>query len=124
MLTLLQDGVIALLASFGVVALLWLLAGVLSGHSEGLPVVVLVPLRGQAERMEYTVRMLQIRRSHTGGRTPIILMDAGLDDGALRRARLLADEHSGVLLMNAADVADYWGWTEHGRETDGGGNRT
>ncbi|MBO4853705.1 MAG: hypothetical protein J5482_00970 [Oscillospiraceae bacterium] len=124
MLTLLQDGVIALLASFGVIVLLWLLAGALSGRSEGLPAVLLVPLRGQAERMEYTVRMLQMHRSRAGGQIPIVLMDAGMDDGALRRAQLLADEHGGVLLMSAADVADYWGWTEYGSETDGGGNRT
>ena len=124
MWTLLQDGVIALLAVFGAVALLWLLADALLGRSEGLPVVLLVPLQGQAERMEYTVRMLQMRRSRTGAETPIVLMDAGLEEGALRRARLLADEQGGVLFMRACDVADYRGWMEHGRETDGGGNRT
>ena len=124
MATLVQDGVIALLAAFGAVTLLWLLSGALLGRGEELPVVVLVPLRGQAERMEYIVRALEARRSSVGGRTPIVLMDAGMDAAARQRARLLADEHGGVLLMSAADVSDYWGWTEYGPTTDGGGHRT
>ena len=124
MWTLLQDGVIAMLAVFGAVTLLWLLADSLLDQSEGLPVVLLVPLQGQAERMEYTVRMLRFRGRCTNEGAPIVLMDAGMDDGALRRAQLLAREHSGVLLMRACDVADYRRWTEYGRTADGGGNRT
>ena len=124
MATLLQDGVIALLAAFGAAALLWLLAGALLGRDEDLPVVLAVPLRGQAEQMEYVVRALEMRRSRMGGKAPIVLIDAGMDAAARHRARLLAEEHGGVLLMSASDVSDFGRWTEHGRTADGGGHRT
>jgi hypothetical protein len=107
-MTLLQDGILALLAAVGAVALLWLLAGVLLHRAEDLPVVLMVPLRGKAEQMEYIVRTLELRRSRTGSRAPIVLVDAGLEMEALRRARLLTGDHPDVLLMSAADVAKFW----------------
>ena len=105
----LQDGLVALLAAFGAVTLLWLLASALLRGKEDLPVVLMVPLRGQAEQMEYIVRTLELHRSRTGGWAPIVLVDAGMDSEAHHRARLLADDHSGVLLVNASEVSKYWG---------------
>lgn len=107
-MTLLQDGLIALLASFGAVTLLWLLVTALIERREDLPVVLMVPLRGQAEEMEYIVRTLELRRSRTGLHTPIVLVDAGLEAEARRRAGLLTGTHPGVVLMNAAEVSKYW----------------
>jgi hypothetical protein len=107
-MTLLQDGLIALLAAFGAVTLLWLLATALVERREDLPVVLMVPLRGQAEEMEYIVRSLELRRSRSGLHTPIVLVDAGLELDALRRARLLMGDHPDVLLMSAAEVSKFW----------------
>ncbi|MBE6990743.1 MAG: hypothetical protein E7426_08405 [Ruminococcaceae bacterium] len=107
-MTLLRDGLIALLASFGAVTLLWLLAAALPGRREELPVVLLVPLRGRAEQMEYIVRSLELRRSRAGAHAPIVLVDAGLEQEARRRADLLTGEHPGVLLISAAEVSKYW----------------
>ena len=106
-MTLLQDGMLALLAAVGAVALLWLLAAALH-RPEDLPVVLMVPLRGKAEQMEYIVRTLELRRRSTGSRAPIVLVDAGLDLDALRRARLLMGDHPDVLLMSAAEVSKFW----------------
>lgn len=105
----LQDGIIALLAAFGAVTLLWLAATLLLRGKKNLPVVLLVPLRGHAEQMEYVVRSLELQRSRSGGWAPILLVDAGMDSDARRRAGILADEDSGVLLVDASEVANYWG---------------
>lgn len=107
-MTLLQDGLIALLASFGAVTLLWLVATALVERREDLPVVLMVPLRGEAEEMEYIVRSLEVRRSRSGLHTPIVLVDAGLAAEARRRADLLSASHPGVVLMGAAEVSKYW----------------
>ena len=106
-MTLLEEGLIALLAAFGAVTLLWLLAGALLRPAEELPVVVLVPLRGRAEQMEYIVRTLELQRRRSGG-APIVLVDAGLEQEARRRAQLLAGDHPGVTLMSGAEAAKYW----------------
>jgi len=114
-MTMLQDGMIALLAAFGAVALLWLAASALLHRREDLPVVLMVPLQGQAEQMEYIVRTLELRRSRTGSHVPIVLVDTGLESDARRRARLLVGDHPDVLLMNAAEVLKIWErGSEHG----------
>ena len=107
-MTILEDAALALLAAVGAIALLWPLAGALARRGEDLPVVLIVPLRGRAEQMEYIVRTLELRRSHTRSRVPIVLVDAGLETDALRRARLLMGDHPDVILMSAADVAKFW----------------
>lgn len=107
-MTLLQDGVLALLAAVGAVALLWLLTAALTRRAEDLPVVLMVPLRGKAEQMEYIVRTLELRRCRSGSRAPIVLVDAGLAPDARHRARLLMSDHPDVLLMSAAEVAKFW----------------
>ncbi|MBQ1675599.1 MAG: hypothetical protein II069_06175 [Oscillospiraceae bacterium] len=107
-MTLLQDGMIALLAAVGAVTLLWLPACALLHRAEDLPVVLMVPLRGKAEQMEYIVRTLELRRSRSGSHAPIVLVDAGLELDALRRARLLTGDHPDVLLMSAAEVSKFW----------------
>jgi hypothetical protein len=107
-MTLLQDGVIALLAAFGAVTLLWLGISALAGRGEDLPAVLMVPLRGGAENMEYVVRSLELRRSRGGLRSPIVLVDAGLEVQARRRADLLTLSCPGVVLVQAAEVSKYW----------------
>ena len=52
-MTLLQDGVIALLAAVGLTAILWLLADMILRRREEVPVVLLLPLKDAAEEMEY-----------------------------------------------------------------------
>ena len=107
-MTLLQDGILALLAAVGAVTLLWLAAGALLQPPAKLPAVLLVPLSGRAEQMEYIVRALKLRCGRGGVGAPIVLVDAGLELDALRRARLLMGDHPDVLLMSAAEVSKFW----------------
>lgn len=104
----LQDGIVALLAAFGAVTLLWLAASALLRSREQLPVVLVVPLRGQAEEMEYTVRALELQRSR-GTWAPILLVDAGMDEDARRRAQVLSGAADGVVLVSPAEAVNYWG---------------
>ena len=107
-MTLLQDGMIALLAALGAVTLLWMAVSALAERGEKLPAVLMVPLRGRAEDMEFIVRSLELRRSRSGLRAPIVLVDAGLEAEARRRAELLTGTHPGVLVLEAAEVSKYW----------------
>ena len=124
-MTLLQEGLIALLAAFGAATLLWLAAAALLHRPEELPAVVLVPLRGRAEKMEYIVRTLELRRRRSGVGAPIVLVDAGLSPEGRRRAQLLAGDHPDVALVDAAEASKYWEWRgDHEGTPDGGGYRT
>ncbi len=124
-MTLLQDGVIALLAAFGAVTLLWLAAGALLQPPAKLPAVLLVPLSGRAEQMEYIVRALKLRCGRGGVGAPIVLVDAGLEPEARRRAQLLAGDHPDVVLASPAEAAKYWErGNDHDGTPDGGGYRT
>ena len=106
-MTLLQDGLIALLAAFGTVTLLWLAATVLAERGDDLP-AVLLPFRGAAENMEYVVRSLELRRQRGGLHTPIVLVDVGLEVQARRRAELLTLDHPDVVVVKAAERLKYW----------------
>ena len=107
-MTLLQYGMIAQQAAVGAVALLGLVATAMLRRPEDLPVVLMVPLRGKAEQMEYIVRTLEVHRRSSGSHAPIVLVDAGLAPDARRRARLLMGDHPDVLLMSAAEVSKFW----------------
>lgn len=104
----LQDGIVALLAAFGAVTLVWLVVSLFLRERRDLPAVLMVPLRGQAEQMEDTVRSLEAQRNR-GGWAPILLVDEGMEPEARRRAELLADRYSGILLSDASEAANYWG---------------
>jgi len=107
-MTLLQDGLIALLAAFGTVTLLWLEVTVLAERGDDLPAVLLLPFRGAAENMEYVVRSLELRRQRGGLHTPIVLVDVGLEVQARRRAELLTLDHPDVVVVKAAEISKYW----------------
>ena len=122
-MTMLLDGSVALLAAFGAAALIWL-AATAPGRRETLPAVLMVPLQGRAEQMEYIVRSLTLRRSRAGSQIPIVLVDAGLAPEARRQAAWLAGELPGVLLLNASEIPAYWKkqGEDHGRTRDRGGH--
>lgn len=106
-MTLLQDGVIALLAAVGLTAILWLLADMILRRREEVPVVLLLPLRDAAEELEYQVYCLMELRSRTGRDTPILLMDCGLRDEARRRAEALTQTHAALVMMRPEELERY-----------------
>lgn len=106
-MTLLQDGVIALLAAVGLTAILWLLADMIFRRREEVPVVLLLPVKGAAEEMEYQVHCLMELRTRTGRYTPIILADCGLCAEAKGRADQLTQTHTGVIMIKAGELPRY-----------------
>ena len=106
-MTLLQDGVIALLAAVGLTAILWLLADMFFRRRENVPVVLLLPVKDAAEEMEYQVHCLMELRTRTGRHTPIILTDCGLCAEAMSRAEQLTQTHTGVIMMKAEELSRY-----------------
>ena len=106
-MTLLQDGVIALLAAVGLTAILWLLADMILRRREEVPVVLLLPLKDAAEEMEYQVYCLMEVRARTGRYTPIILVDCGLQEAARSRAEELTQTYTCVIMMRADELPRY-----------------
>lgn len=94
---LLQDGVLAFLASVGLVSLVWMAAGLLrrSGPAE---LALVLPLKGAAPALEADVRTLR-RLKHQVPEATIVLLDCGLDRDALLLARYLAQREEDVLLV-------------------------
>ena len=88
---LLQDGVIAALSAVGLVTLLFLLLSALCRpRGRGMrEAVTVVPCRGGAEGLEYTVRALERARAESGCPGPIVLLDRGMDEEARQAAALL-----------------------------------
>lgn len=106
-MTLLQDGVIALLAAIGLTAILWLLADIIFRRREEIPAVLLLPIRDTAEEMEYQVYCLLELRVRTGRYAPIILVDCGLQESARSRAEKLTETHTCVTMIKAEEVSRY-----------------
>lgn len=106
-MTLLQDGVIALLAAVGLTAILWLIADMIFRRREEVPVVLLLPVKDAAEEMEYQVHCLMEVRTRTGRYTPIILADCGLNAEAKERADKLTQTHTGVAMIKAGELPRY-----------------
>ena len=79
---LLHDGVIAFLSAVGVTACVWLVAGAFFGGKSGNPeIVLMLPLRGEANAMEADLReLVRARRSLSKAR--IWLVDCGMDSQA------------------------------------------
>ena len=104
---LLQDGVIAALAAVGLATVIWFTITALAHPRERVrsEVAVIVPARGAAEALEYTVRALEKERYASGGFSRIIIVDCGMDDGAQRVAQLLCRESFDVTVCPQSGLA-------------------
>ena len=103
-MTLLQDGLIAILSAVGLTALVWLVAGAVL-HT-GRPIVpgllLVLPLRGEALAMEADVRELRRLQSRLPG-ARMVLVDCGLTEDARGLAQYLADREKRGELVDAAE---------------------
>ena len=94
-----QDGVLAGLAAVGLTAILWLLAGLLFRRGERLlDAVYLVPLSGDAEQLDMTLRELSRERA-----LPVVLVDCGLTAEGRHAAELLCIGN--VRLLTPSELA-------------------
>lgn len=97
---LLQDGVIAALAAIGLTALVWFLFTALRfpWRKNASDALAVVPVRGAAAQLEFTVRALERTRYDAGAFTRIVLVDCGADEDALAvAARLCAEDYDVTL---------------------------
>lgn len=93
---LLQDGVIAALAAVGLTTLVWLTVTALRFPRRGraADALAVVPVRGAAAQLEFTVRALERTRYDAGAFSRIVLVDCGADADALAvAARLCAEDY-------------------------------
>lgn len=89
---LLEDGIIAALASVGLVTLLFLLLSALLRPRcrDALDAAALVPCRdGDGARLEQTVRALERARYEYGGFRRIVILDRGMDEETRKIAAIL-----------------------------------
>lgn len=103
---LLQDGVIAALSAIGLAALVWFTVTALTAprvRPRGETAAV-VPARGAAEALEFTVRQLEEQRM-AGGFSRIIIVDCGMDAQAQRTAQLLCRESFDVTVCARETLA-------------------
>lgn len=97
---LLQDGVIAALAAIGLTTLVWFLftALRLPWRKNASDALAVVPVRGAAAQLEFTVRALERTRYDAGAFTRIVLVDCGADEETLAvAARLCAEDYDVTL---------------------------
>jgi hypothetical protein len=105
-----QDGLLAGLAAVGLASLLWLLAGAVLRPSRRClqPVLAFLPVRGQADSAEYTLREIERLRRQYGLFGRIVLVDCGLDEVGREQVMLLADSRRGVEFCTPEQTQGYW----------------
>ena len=105
---LLHDGVIAALSAIGLTAVIWVIAGaILHPRRRGtIDAVAVIPARGAAENLEYTVRALERSRYEVGGFTRIVILDCGLSEDALRVADVLCRDDYDVTICQKETLSN------------------
>ena len=99
---------LALLAAFGLFALLALLLGRLFLPGPGAaPAYAVVPARGDGAALEQTVKGLLWLRAGTGQRYTVVIADAGLGPQGLAVATRLANAQPRVVLCPLEAVTGY-----------------
>ena len=105
---LLHDGVIAALSAIGLTAVIWVIAGaILHPRRRGtIDAAAVIPARGAAENLEYTVRALERSRYEEGGFRRIVILDCGLSDDALKVAEVLCRDDYDVTICQRETIAN------------------
>ena len=100
---LLEDGLVAAFAAYGMMSALYLLISLAvrpwwRGMADA---VAVVPCAGEAPGLEQTVRALQRLRRETGCFSRVVLLDRGMSAETLETAALLCRDSAGVTLERA-----------------------
>lgn len=104
-MVLLQDGVIAFLSAVGLTTIVWLAAGAIlhTGRPTVPGLLLVLPLRGEAQALEEDVRELRrVRRQLPGAR--IVLADCGMNEEAKALASYLSARTEGVSLTEGTEI--------------------
>ena len=106
---LLEDAVVALLASVGLAELLWIvvrLALDLGPKRRMERVAAVVLAVGSGAGLEQTVRTLDQLRRESGGFRQIVMLDCGLSEEGVMVASLLAREDRAIALCNISELEE------------------
>lgn len=103
-----QEGLIALLATLGLAAIIWLpirSVCVLPGIKRRITAIV--PVEGDCAALEQEVRSLVLLRRECGIRGEILLLDCGLSEEGRSLCRLLTRLHPSVILCDRTDTEPF-----------------
>ena len=79
----------------------------LQSKSMKLHAVIVLPVKGQGEQMDYAVMTACNLRSRLGRYTPIVLADCGLDETGRQRAEFLTQNNNCVTVLLPSQLEDY-----------------
>ena len=97
----LQDGLIAFFSAVGITALIWLTVGAMLRGGKCAPkgLILILPLRGDAENLENDLREMRRLQNQIPG-MKIVLADCGMTEDARRLTQYLADREKHTELVN------------------------
>jgi len=106
---LLRDGLIAALAAIGLTTVLFLTVSVVfhPRRRGTIPAIAVVPVSGNAEKLEHTVRALERSRYEESGFSRIIILDRGMSESAGKIAQFLCRDDYDVQLCTEEDLQRY-----------------
>ena len=104
----LLDGIVAFLAAVGLTAVIWLLADrLVQRRAPVMPGMLVLPLRGTAEEVEWAVyRACRLRRE-LGEQTVLVLLDCGLEETSRRRAEVLAGNNERMTVLVPSQLEEF-----------------
>ena len=104
-----QDGLVALLASIGLAAIMWTVvrAVLVAGPEVRREIAALLPVQGDGEQLEEQVRVLARLRQEQGLFGRALLVDCGLTEEGRKLAGILVREHRWVSLCGKDEVGQY-----------------
>ena len=101
------DGVLAAVCALGLALAVWWLFGLLLRPLPGWDVKVVLPGRGEGERLEQQVRSFIWLRGLGLVRCPVVIADIDLTPGGRELALRLVARWPGVILWPVSDLPDY-----------------
>ena len=103
------DGLVAFFAAVGLTALLWVLADLLLRRKEpSYHAAIVLWVDGSAEELDYAVWAACTARSQLGRYTPVLIVNGGLDEETLHRARELEENNNCVTVLSPSQIESYF----------------
>ena len=100
--------IVLFLAIFGCAELIRLLALRILSPSRGAKEILVIPVAGHLENIEYIIRSAAVRRNwgRCAKNRPVLLLDAGMDEETRRLAEVACTAVKGVDLYTPQDLIE------------------
>ncbi len=104
-----QDGLIALLATIGLTAIIWLpIRSICFLPEIRRRLITLIPVQGNCEELDPQVRTLSLLYGECGITGEILLVDCGLSEEGRKLCRLMAHSCKRVSLCEQSEIEQYF----------------